>query len=371
MPVDRWSLQPSSQTITEFGPDFGKPESYSVVAGQDKDIPTQFGESIHHSRVLRFEGVELPYYQKQYEMGWGLSVVESFHDRLVAFDSTTLGMAQMVYKAHLRTYKMKDLRKNIASGGMAFRSAMTNIDLVRRYQSMEGMSLIDSEDEIQVDSYTFGGLSDVLIQMSQQVAGALQIPLVKLFGMSPVGFSTGESDLRSYNDNIHMRQERDMRHPVEVVANLSFRSEFGMEPPAEFGFEFAPLYGLNATEKAQIAQVVAAAVTSVEATGVIGRATTLRELKAQADTTGYFGSITDEDIAQAELLDKQTPTSPDPPVPEMGEPDPLNESAIPGDDENEPKLRLVGGSNVPSSVEHHENKLSESISALRAAAAAM
>ena len=53
----------------------------------------------------------------------------------MAFDSTTLGMAQMVYKAHLRTLKMKDLRKNIAAGGPAYAAALANVDLIRRYQS--------------------------------------------------------------------------------------------------------------------------------------------------------------------------------------------------------------------------------------------
>ena len=163
------------------------------------------------------EGNDLPYYQRQAEMGWGMSVVETFHDRLVAFDSVTLGMAQLVYKAHLRSLKMKDLRKNIATGGKPFEAALAQVDMIRRFQSNEGLTLLDAEDDMSAISYTFSGLSDVIIQMSQQIAGAIDMPIVKLFGMSPSGFSTGETDLRSYNDNIHLAQERDLRHPMEVI----------------------------------------------------------------------------------------------------------------------------------------------------------
>lgn len=105
LPLDRWSLTPSSDIVTDLGPDFGRPLGYAIIAGQGSGTPVA-GRWIHHTRVVRLEGNDLPYYQRQAEMGWGMSVVEAFHDRLVSFDSTTLGMAQMVYKAHLRTLKM-------------------------------------------------------------------------------------------------------------------------------------------------------------------------------------------------------------------------------------------------------------------------
>lgn len=299
LPIDRWALTPSSDTVTDLGPDFGKPLGYAIITGQNSGAAVA-GRWIHHTRVVRLEGNDLPYFQRQAEMGWGMSVVETFHDRLVAFDSTTLGMAQLVYKAHLRTIKMKDLRKNIATGGKPFAAALTQVDLIRRYQSNEGVTLLDAEDSFDAASYTFGGLSDVMVQMAQQIAGAIDMPIVKLFGMSPAGFSTGEADLRSYNDNIHLAQERDLRRPMEVIAHITFRSEFGEAPPATFGFNFASLYGLNAKEKADIAVQVATAMAQAEGTTAIKSSTVLRELKRSSETTGIFASITDQDIERAE-----------------------------------------------------------------------
>jgi hypothetical protein len=315
LPIDRWALTPSTQLVTELGPDFGKPAGYAVIAGQSSGMEVA-GRWIHHTRVVRLEGNDLPYYQRQAEMGWGMSVVETFHDRLVAYDSTTLGMAQMVYKAHLRTLKMKDLRKNIATGGAPFAAALTQVDMIRRYQSNEGMTLIDAEDEVKADSYTFGGLSDVLVQMSQQIAGAIDMPIVKLFGMSPAGFSTGEADLRSYNDNIHLSQERDLRRPMEIIARVTFQSEFGEAPPAEFGFVFSSLYGLNAVEKSTIASNTATAIAAAEGTGALTPSMVARELRKSGETTGIFLTITDDDIARLEKSETDEPVA-DPPGPDL------------------------------------------------------
>ena len=314
LPIDRWSLSPSTTKVDTLGPDFGKPLGYSVVSGDSDGVP---GSWIHHTRVVRHEGEDLPYYQRQSEMGWGMSIVEAFHDRLVAFDSATLGAAQLVYKAHLRTLKMKDLRKNIASGGKDYAAALMQVDLIRRYQSLEGLTLLDAEDDFKTDSYAFAGLDGVTMQLTQQLAGALDMPLVKFFGMSPAGFSTGESDLRSYNDNIGLKQERDLRHPLEIITDVSYRSEFGEAPPAEFGFRFAPLYGLNAIEKANIAASVSTAVAAAEASApdAFTPSMVLKELKRSSETTGIFSSITDADIDKAIEAETIAPEI-EPPEPE-------------------------------------------------------
>ncbi|MFX8211283.1 phage portal protein, partial [Acinetobacter baumannii] len=78
-----------------------------------------------YSRVIRLEGDDLPYYQRIAENGWGLSVLEPLWDRLIAFDSASVGAGQLVYKAHLRTYSVDGLRNIIAAGGDALKGLMS------------------------------------------------------------------------------------------------------------------------------------------------------------------------------------------------------------------------------------------------------
>jgi hypothetical protein len=72
--------------------------------------------TLHHSRLIHGRW-KLPYQQKITENEWGMSVVERIFDRLTSYDSTSVGAAQLAYKAHLRTAKIKKLREIIAMGG--------------------------------------------------------------------------------------------------------------------------------------------------------------------------------------------------------------------------------------------------------------
>lgn len=296
--LDRWLVQPSLEDlVTEYGPDLGKPKFYTVVA----DAQALVNQRIHYSRVIRLEGVSLPYWQRIAENGWGQSVLERLWDRLVAFDSTTQGTAQLVYKAHLRTYKVDKLRELIATGGRAFEALTKQIEMIRQYQSNEGMTLMDASDEFEAYQYSFSGLSDVLLQFGQQLSGALQIPLVRLFGQSPAGLnSSGDSDLRTYYDNVAAWQDRDLRHGLSTLLQVLARSELGKPMPDGWDFQFRPLWQLSDTEKADIASKDTASVVAAYDAQLISRGTALKELRQSSQTTGLWTNITDEDIEEAE-----------------------------------------------------------------------
>lgn len=285
LPLDRWVVQPTLQDlITDFGPEMGKPKYYEVIA----DAQGLMSMKIHHSRVIRIEGQDLPYWQRISENGWGQSVLERLWDRLVAFDSATDGAAQLIYKAHLRTYKVDSLREIIAMGGKAFEALVKQIDLIRLYQSNEGLTLMDGKDEFEAHQYSFSGLSDMLLQFGQQISGALGIPLVRLFGQSPAGLnSTGESDIRNYYDNVKQQQERRLRTGVGKLYDALFRSELGKPPPETFDFDFKPLWQVSDTEKATISQNTTTAITSAYDSGLIDRATALKELRQSSHVTGF------------------------------------------------------------------------------------
>ncbi len=298
MVLDRWVLNPSLQNlITDLGPDYGKPKFYDVIA----DAQGLVSQRIHHSRVIRMDGVDLPYWQRIAENGWGQSVLERLWDRLLAFDSTTQGAAQLIFKAHLRTYSVEGLRDIIAAGGPAMAGLVKQIELVRLYQSNEGMTLMDAKDKFEAHQYSFSGLADMMLQFGQQISGALQIPLVRLFGQSPAGMnSTGESDLRTYYDGIRQQQERRLRVGVGRIYDILHRSVFGRAVPDNLDFTFKPLWQLKTEEKATVnAQNTEAVVKAFDA-GLIDRATALKELRQTSNTTGAWSNVTDEIIEEAE-----------------------------------------------------------------------
>ncbi|SEI98706.1 hypothetical protein SAMN04244579_02707 [Azotobacter beijerinckii] len=296
--LDRWLVQPSLEDlVTEYGPHLGKPKYYTVVA----DAQALINQRIHYSRVIRLEGVQLPYWQRIAENGWGQSVLERLWDRLIAFDSTSSGASQLVYKAHLRTYKVKDLRGLIATGGRVFEALVKQIDMIRLYQSNEGLTLMDASDEFEAHQYAFSGLSDLLLSFGEQISGALQIPLVRLFGQSPGGLnSSGDSDLRTYYDNVAAWQDKDLRPGVTTLLEVISLSVLGRPMPDGWDFHFNPLWQLTDTEKADIGSKDTASIVQAYDAGLISRATGLKEMRQSSQTTGLWSNITDEDIEEAE-----------------------------------------------------------------------
>jgi phage-related protein (TIGR01555 family) len=295
--LDRWMLNPSfSDLVPEMGPDYGLPRFYETISA----APSVPYMKLHYSRCIRLDGIQLPYWQKVGENLWGISVIERLFDRLVAFDSATAGASQLVHKAWLRTMTIEKLRDVIAAGGAAFNAVVKNIELIRLYQSQEGLTLMDSRDKFEVHRTTFAGLDDLLLQFGQQLSGALQIPLVRLFGQSPAGLnSTGESDIRNYYDSINQRQERDLRHALELLLNVTMRSE-GITQPEGFSWEFGALWQLSDKEKADVANAYSTSIINAHDAGLIGDKTAMQELKGLARATGLFSNITSEQIDRAE-----------------------------------------------------------------------
>jgi len=295
---DRWQLQPSLQNIVVDGMDFGLPMFYDVISdvttGQVSNV------RIHHTRVIRQIGVQLPAYQAITEQMWGESVVERMYDRLVAFDTATSGAANLIQKAHLRTVQIDKLREVLAAGGKAEENLLQMFHHMRMLQTNEGLTLLDKEDTFQAHSYTFSGLSDMILQFGQQIAGATGIPLVRLFGQSPAGLSaTGESDLRMYYDNVASQQESRLRDGLMRVLQVMHQSLFGTPAPQSFDFDFVALWQTSSKEKADISTAVTNTVVAAFNAGIISADVALQELKQSSESTGVFSNITQEEIDQA------------------------------------------------------------------------
>ena len=330
--LDRWQLDSvTNDLVTELGPDFGKPEYYRIIS---ENAEVKFtSDRIHHSRVLRMDGRKLPYYLRQSYQGWGASILEPAWNQIRGFDLGTQSATQLLSKTYLRYYKVEGLRE-ILTNDYAAKGFLKQMDYVREFQSSEGMTLGDKEDDFQTFSYSFTGIPEVLLQLGQQVSGAFGIPLVRLFGQSPAGLnSTGESDLRNYYDSVKKLQRSMLRTNLRKLLDVIYQSVTGDRPPAEFDFNFAPLWQMTQSERALVTQQTATTIADSYDRGLLSLDQALTELKKLSGVVGVFSSITDEDIAEAKEMEQaQLPPNPDDyaygNIPEEGKP------GVPRADEN-------------------------------------
>ena len=73
------------------------------------------------------------------------------------------------------------------------------------------------------------------------MAGAAEIPAVKLFGRSPAGLNaTGVSDLKNYYEFISALQERHLRPALEKLLPVMALSAWGVLPES-LDFTFNPI----------------------------------------------------------------------------------------------------------------------------------
>lgn len=295
--LDRWMVEAQlSDLVEEQGPDIGLPKFYRVTA----DAPAFRMKKIHYSRVIRYDGVKLPYWQRLMENLWGMSEFERLYDRMVAFDSATMGMAQLIYKAYIRTYRIKAMRKMMSESGQGEAALMRWVEMTRRLQGNEGITLIDAEDDFVPSTQTaFTGISDAVLALAQQLGGALQMPLTRMFGQSPGGLnSVGDNEMKMYGEGIHQRQEVKLRRGVDKLVRITARSK-KIKIPDNFGFGFVPLSDLDEGQKSEIFTRDAGTIMDLEAAGIYDFMTALKELRQISRTTGRGTNITDEAIEDA------------------------------------------------------------------------
>ena len=307
---DRWQLFPDMSQLVLSGPDRGMPMYYTLVADITTGRLTQL--RMHYSRVLRFIGCQLPRWQAITENLWGATVLEPLLDRLIAFDQATTGAANLLRYAHLRTFLIDGAREIMGMGGKAEENLMKMLKHVARLQAGAGVTMLDGKDKMESHTYSFTGVADIILQFAQQVGGAEKIPLVRLFGQSPVGLNaTGDSDWRNYYDGISARQEATLRRPVGKLLQVLYRSMYGAPPPASFDFDFASLWQMTNLEKAQVAASSVTTLSTAFGDGAIHQGIYLRELRQLSETTGLFTNVTKEDIAAADMANEPPPVAAD------------------------------------------------------------
>lgn len=337
---DRWQLNPVLDRVIQKGPEMGLPVFYDIVNNPTQLEPTAATatgqQRVHHSRCIRYIGVELPYFQAITEMMWGESILERLWDRLISFDNATMSSASLIDRANLRTVKVDKLREIIAAGGKAYEGLLAMFEMMRSMQVNEGLTLLDKEDDFAATAYSFAGLSDMMLQFGQQLSGASGIPLVRLFGQSPAGLSaTGDADIRMYYDNINAQQNAKLRDPFETLLKVMWQSKFGKPAPKDLEFTFVPLWQMTATEKATIAKTNTETIIGAFDAGLTKRSTAAKELRGMSGETGLFSNISDDEIRELEESD-------DDPLPMPGEEGAApSEQTDPGADPAQPPVPSI------------------------------
>ena len=223
LPCDRWEL--TVPRIATNG--FAVPTFYQY-----------YGESLDWSRVIRVMGREAPSRVRSLLQGWGMSELERCIRQIQLYLKLETVIFELVDEAKIDVYRLEELNAMLDSAD-GTQAAILRIMIANLIKNYKNAVVLDKEDEYEQKTMQFGGLGDLLEQCRINLAGALRIPLNKLFGQSATGFASGEDAMENYNALV----ESDVREPagpmIDEVISLRCIQEFGYVP--DFTAEFHPL----------------------------------------------------------------------------------------------------------------------------------
>lgn len=290
--LDRWQgVVPGMELVFEGGEPV--PTYYSITDARGNTVA-----KVHHSRLVRFTGRDLPFLERVAELYWGESEVEALYNDVVKHDNVAANMAALTFRANVDTMEVQNLDQLFSvTSGEQQRRFWNVMQAQSVMKSNFGMQLVNRGDQIKNTQYTFTGLQEVYDSMCLDLSGASRIPVTKLFGRSPAGMNaTGESDLRNYYDYVDTLREAKLRPILEKLLPVLAMSAWGAVPDG-LDITFPPLWTPTAAEVAEIALKKAQAIRDTFQAGLFRADTAQRELKKLADETGMFDSISEEEIA--------------------------------------------------------------------------
>ena len=303
IPFDRWSgIYPGTEISSDlkYPRNFGLPEFYNVH-GPDKSLAFR----VHHSRILRFCGPQVPQPEFQAMNRWGISVFQLTYEEVRKRDNMSNAILNLMFRASILA--KKDDRMYQALSGLGTTAGQQQqwgnmLAEMNHLLSNQSMMILPKDGGLESHQYTFGGISDVYQQFQLDIAAAADpgIPVSILYGRTLTGLSqSNDADLRIYEMKIAQKQKSEMAPQLEQqLYPVLLMSELG-EIPKDFTLKWPSVRVLTDEEKADLASKVSTAVTAYFNAGIFSHRMALKEIKENSEITGVGTNVTDDDIARA------------------------------------------------------------------------
>ena len=273
-----------------MSPRLGLPKYFTVIAWGHK-------VDVHPSRLLCFWGIR-PLSAGGVMMGhesWrGTSVLEPVLRAINAEDIGGISLGQLFAENCLLVLKSAGFADMAAESEEEARERMRSFTQGR---SVMGAATVDEGDDVLRLSTTIQGGARALTALGRRAAAAAGIPETRFLGSSPLGFSTGDSDMDSYAERINADQVRLLNDPLMFLDAVLARNAGLMEPPE---WRWNPLVERLELTKIEVARALADTAQLLASQNIA----TLDERRALLRTTDVFEAVLSEDTPP-ELAEKE------------------------------------------------------------------
>lgn len=248
----RWELIPNLIETDIRSKDFGKVLTYRISPQSNSNTHL---EEVHHSRVLRFDGVRLPRRLEISNNYWGDSIYSRLENALRNFNTSHDSAASVLQDFTTDVFKMKNLAELVAAGKE--NDIKTRIELANMSKSVIKAMVLDLEEDYEVKARSLSGVPDLLNKADERLTVAAKVPHTLLLGQSPSGLNaTGNSEQRNWYDYISGQQELNLKYKYNLLIQLVAINK-GIQLPQDWSWEFKPLWQMSDQENATFRKLVA------------------------------------------------------------------------------------------------------------------
>lgn len=153
------------------------------------------GLEVHASRVFPVFGTELAAHRSASVNGWGDSVLERVMRELRSTMFVEDHATRTTARKNVPVLFTDGLDEMLSKDPQAIRAKAR---IMMEQMSLLRLLLLDGRDKMQNFDTSLAGFSDLLDAFPYRLAAAARIPVTRLYGMSPAGFSTGDTDQDLY-----------------------------------------------------------------------------------------------------------------------------------------------------------------------------
>ncbi|WP_119689267.1 DUF1073 domain-containing protein [Acinetobacter nosocomialis] len=221
---------------SEAGGLLKQPEFYKLK------LDGKSNQRIHHTRLIKFAHADVVNEEPQ-------SILQEVYEDLLDHAAVKKATASLVHESKIDVIRTPHLVDKIKEDLKGVAERFLSVGLLK---GLNGMIVLDKEEEYDSKSYSFGGLPDLMREYSIQTSGAAEMPYTILFGQSPAGMNaTGEHDTRNYYDSIATKQTWSLKPFMLRLLSVIVQTTFGRQIPS-LDVVFNPLWQLDGKVRAEV-----------------------------------------------------------------------------------------------------------------------
>ena len=268
----------------EAGGFLKQPEFYKLK------LDGKSAQRIHHTRLYKFGHADVVNEEP-------VSILQEVYEDLLDHAAVKKASASLVHESKIDVIRTPNLVDKIKEDMKSVAERFLSVGLLK---GLNGMLVLDKDEEYDSKSYSFGGLPDLMREFSIQAAGAADMPYTILFGQSPAGMNaTGEHDTRNYYDSIATKQTWSLKPFMMKLLRVIVQTTFGRQIPS-LDVVFNPLWQLDAKVRSEVEKANAERDAKYLEMGIITEPQIARQLLID----GVYSVIDEEHIKELETMVK-------------------------------------------------------------------